>query len=174
MSRFVVKAFATGLFSIMGHNPTIAIRDFTGEVSFEPDAPARSWLQMRIRADSLEVTDDISNKDRREMERAMKQDVLHSGTFPEIAYESSAVSATPAGEGRWRVAMNGNLSLCGATRPQPVSFALSLTGGVLRGNGEFVLSQASYGIKPVSVAGGTLKLKDELKFTFDVVARKQE
>jgi hypothetical protein len=25
-----------------------------------------------------------------------------------------------------------------------------------------------------NVAGGTLKLKDELKFTFDIVARKQE
>ena len=31
MSRFTVRAFATGLFSSMGHNPTLAIRDYTGE-----------------------------------------------------------------------------------------------------------------------------------------------
>src|SRR5258706_12733683 len=107
------------------------------------------------------------------MERAMKEDVLHTGRFPEIVYESSCVSATPSGEGRWRIAMNGNLSLCGATRPQPVSFALSLTGGVLRGNGEFVLSQAGYGITPVSAAGGGLKMQNELKVTFDIVGRRK-
>ena len=32
-SRFTVRAFATGLLSAMGHNPTIGIRDFSGEMS---------------------------------------------------------------------------------------------------------------------------------------------
>ena len=45
-------------------------------------------------------------------------------------------------------------------------------GDMLRANGEFTSAQSNYGIKPVSVAGGTLKLKDELKFCFDIVARK--
>jgi len=44
---------------------------------------------------------------------------------------------------------------------------------MLRANGEFPLSQRAYRIKPVSVAGGALKLKDELKCTFDIVARKK-
>ena len=45
----------------------------------------------------------------------------------------------------------------------------------LRANGEFTIRQTDYRIKLVSVAGGALKLKDELKFTFDIVAnRKQE
>ena len=33
-SRFLVKASATGLLSAFGHNPTIAIRGFTGEAWF--------------------------------------------------------------------------------------------------------------------------------------------
>ena len=44
----------------------------------------------------------------------------------------------------------------------------------VRASGEFSLLQSNYGIPPVSVAGGALKLKDELKFAFDIVARKQE
>lgn len=44
-------------------------------------------------------------------------------------------------------------------------------GESLRAHGEFPLRQTEYGIKPVSAAGGTIKLKDELKFTFDIVAR---
>jgi hypothetical protein len=38
----------------------------------------------------------------------------------------------------------------------------------------FSLKQTDYRIKLVAVAGGTIKVKDELKFSFDIVARKQE
>jgi hypothetical protein len=45
---------------------------------------------------------------------------------------------------------------------------------MLRASGDFSLSQSDYAIKPVSVAGGALKVKDELKFDFEIVARRQE
>jgi polyisoprenoid-binding protein YceI len=169
-SRFVVRAFATGVFSALGHSPTIAIRDFAGEAALEPEPRLRA----RVRADSLEVTDDVSSKDRGEMERAMHQDVLQSAKYPEIVYESTGATITPLGEGRWQANVTGNITLRGVTRGQNIAMQVTLMGDMLRANGEFTLLQSSYGIKPVSVAGGTLKLKDELKFTFDVVARKQE
>jgi len=40
--------------------------------------------------------------------------------------------------------------------------------------GDFSILQSDYNIALVSVAGGALKLKDELKFAFDIVARKQD
>jgi hypothetical protein len=45
---------------------------------------------------------------------------------------------------------------------------------MLRASGDFILKQSDYGIKPVIVAGGALKLKDELKFSFEMVARAKE
>jgi len=36
----------------------------------------------------------------------------------------------------------------------------------------FSIRQTTFGIKLVSVAGGTLKLKDDLKYSFDIVAPK--
>ena len=42
-----------------------------------------------------------------------------------------------------------------------------------RAYGEFKLQQTEYGIRIASIAGGTLRLQDELKFSFYVVARKQ-
>jgi hypothetical protein len=33
------------------------------------------------------------------------------------------------------------------------------------------LRQTDYGIAPISVAGGTVKVKDELKIDFDIVTR---
>jgi hypothetical protein len=46
-------------------------------------------------------------------------------------------------------------------------------GIMLRISGEFPLRQSDYGIKPVSFAAGTLRLKDEVKFKFELVARIQ-
>ena len=51
---------------------------------------------------------------------------------------------------------------------------IAVFGTMLRASGEFMLSQAAYEIKPVSVAGGALKLKDEVKFSFEMVAREQD
>ena len=45
---------------------------------------------------------------------------------------------------------------------------------MLRAFGEFAIRQSDYNIKPVSAIGGGLKVKDEVKFSFDIVARRQE
>jgi polyisoprenoid-binding protein YceI len=172
-SKFTVQAFATGMLSSLGHSPTFAVRDFAGEASFDPAAPGDASLVLRIRADSLEVMDDIKSKDRREMESTMNESVLESAKYPEIVFTSTNVSFNKLNEGRYQVNVSGNLSLHGVTRPLTAPAQLAVLGDTFRASGEFPLSQASFGIQPVSVAGGTLKLKDELKFTFDIVARKQ-
>src|SRR5580658_6201042 len=77
-SRFTVRAFATGMLSAMGHNPTIGIRDFSGELTFDPEQERASDFQLTIKSSSLSVLDDISDKDRREMERLMNEQVLEA------------------------------------------------------------------------------------------------
>ena len=37
LSRFTVRAFATGMLSSFGHNPTLAVRSYTVEISI------RAW-----------------------------------------------------------------------------------------------------------------------------------
>ena len=88
-STFTVRAFATGLLSALGHSPTIAIPDFEGEVFLNPDAVEQSSLRMVIQAASLTVTDDISEKDREEINRRMHDEVLEADSFPDIVYECS-------------------------------------------------------------------------------------
>jgi polyisoprenoid-binding protein YceI len=172
MSRFTVRAFASGVFSAFGHNPTIAIRDFSGAADFDPATVENAALRLKINAGSLAVTNDISDKDRREIEQTMNQQVLETARYPEIVFESSNVSANRAGDGQYFINLVGNLSLHGVTNSQPVSAQVTVNGNMLRAHGEFSLRQTAYGIKLVSVAGGTLKLKDDLKFAFDIVARK--
>ena len=174
VSRFTVQAFATGMLSALGHSPTLAVRDFTGEAEFDADDLDKAALHLKIKAGSLTVTDNnISDKDRREIERAINLDVLETARYPAIEFESSKVSASKAGDGQYWVNLLGELSLHGVRSSQPVSAHVSIQGNMLRAHGEFCVSQTAYGIKPVSIGGGSLKLKDELKCSFDLVGRKQ-
>jgi polyisoprenoid-binding protein YceI len=173
-SRFTVRAFATGLLAKMGHNPTIGIRDLSGGMTFNPDKLEAGSFRIVIKSASLSVQDDISSKDLREMERLMNQEVLETEKFPEILYEASAISVTKMADMLYSAALNGSLTMHGVTRSQPIVTRVALLGSMLRASGDFSLNQTDYNIKLVSVAGGALKLKDELSFSFEIVARKQD
>jgi polyisoprenoid-binding protein YceI len=162
------------MLSAFGHNPTIAIPDLQGEIQFASDTPEGSSLRIVIQAASLAVTGDISAKDRQEIERRMHDEVLETDGFPEIIYECLRPSSIQKiGEGLYVVELNGDLALHGVTRGQPVSARVTVKDDVVRSAGEFSLRQSDYEIKPVSAAGGTVKLKDEIKLSFDIFARKQ-
>jgi polyisoprenoid-binding protein YceI len=173
MSKFTVRAFASGMLSAFGHSPTLAIREFGGEARFAEGTFEEAFLRINIKAGSLTVVDKISDKDRREIENTMNQRVLETHKYPEIVFESSNVSASKAGDGQYWVNLVGKLSLHGVTRDQPLAAQVALIGNSLRAHGEFSLLQTTYSIDVVSLAGGTLKLKDELKCSFDILARKE-
>jgi polyisoprenoid-binding protein YceI len=168
-SRLTARAFAAGALSAVGHDPTFAFRDVSGEVEYDPEAPATSSLRLVVAAGSLAVTDGVSDKDRREIERATREDVLETDKSPEITYECPSSRITV--NGPTQLTLAGDLTLHGVTRPQTVSVRVFLMGETLRGQGEAVVRQSEYDIKPVSAMAGMLKVKDEVKLTFDVVAR---
>lgn len=173
-STFTVKAFATGLLSALGHNPTISIPDIHGEVHFSSSIPDDASLRLVIQAASLVDTDDISKKDRQEIERQMHDDVLEADGFPEIIYDCPRVSSTQKiSEGVFSVSLDGELTLHGVTNRQPITARVTLSSDLLRAKGDFSIKQSDYDIRPVSAAGGTIKLKDELKLSFDIAARKE-
>jgi len=96
----------------------------------------------------------------------MKQDILETAEYPEIIYECSNLAATKAGEGQYSVTLNGNLTVHGVTHSQIVTARVAVTEDSLRAFGKFSLLQTDYDLKLASVAGGALKVKDELKFSF--------
>ena len=173
-STFNVQAFSTGLLSAFGHNPKIAIRDMQGEIQFAANDTSLSDVQVHItiRAGSLEVIDDIKDKDRREIHRQMYDEVLEIDRYPDIVYECSRVTVSGDANSYW-AALNGELTLHGETRPLAISSRVVISGETLRASGEFAVRQSEFGISPVTVAGGAIKLKDEIKCTFNIVARKK-
>jgi len=174
ISRLQVRAFATGMLSGFGHDPTFSVRDFRGEISIPPAGPSQASLDLRVKAASLAVSGDIKDKDRRDIERLMHSEVLESAAFPEIAFRTTAVAADKTGEDQYRLTLVGAFSLRGVTTEQQIVANLSLSEQQARAWGDFSLLQSKFGIRPVSFAAGALKLKDELKLTFDLVARREQ
>lgn len=172
-SRFVVQAFAEGLLSMFGHNPSIAVCGFGGDASFVPGTLRNASLLMLVQSDSLALVGEVSEKDRHEIDRALRAEVLETARYPEIIYMSKSITVSQVSEGRYEARITGSLSLHGVTRDQLIDAQLTVDQRQLRAQGELTLRQSDFNIKPVSALGGTLKVKDEVKLSFDIAAEKQ-
>jgi polyisoprenoid-binding protein YceI len=168
-SRLSVRTFASGALSVFGHDPSFVVRDVRGELTLEPDAPTAASLRLVARADSLELSGEVSDSDRREIERRTLQEVLETASYPEITYacrEGQVVAHGPV-----QLTLKGDLTLHGITRTQQVSTRLFLAADMVRAPGEATIRLSEYGIQPVTAVRGLLRMKDEVKLTFDIVAR---
>ena len=156
-SKLLVHAFKSGLFSGLADNHDIEAPISEGTID-------EGGLRVRfvVESSAMKVLDPKLSEDKRKevQDRMQGPEVLSSARFPKITFESTKVERT--GQGMLRV--DGRLSLHGVTRPVTVS--------VKTENGRYVgtsmLSQRQFGITPISIAGGTVKVKDELKIEFDI------
>jgi polyisoprenoid-binding protein YceI len=152
-----VLVYKSGLFSAFGHNHEIAAPIADGSFNEESQA-----VRLRVDARQMRVVDkDVSDKDRAKIQETMLgPEVLDSQRFPEIVFQSDHVERR--GDGKWVV--EGSLTLHGETRP--VKVQVEGQSGRYRGWAE--LKQKDFGITPVVVAGGTVKVKNEVRIEFDI------
>jgi len=172
-SRFTVQAFAGGLLSFVGHSPTFAVRQFEGELAWEPTGSTTTDLVVIVKAESLELTGSQSPADREEIERRMRQEVLDVAAFPEIRFKADTVATSAQGGGRYQLRIMGSLALHGVTNRETINAELMLFNDGVRLSGEFPLRLSDYRTRPVVALAGAIKLKDELRLSFDIPAWKE-
>jgi polyisoprenoid-binding protein YceI len=170
-SEFMVHAFVGGLLSGFGHNHNIAIKVISGETEFTDGTVAPASLRLRIRADSLKVTDKVSDSDRQTIEKTMREQVLDTGKYPDITFNSTKIEATKNPDGQYQAKIWGDLTLHGVTHNVLINAQLTFDNKSVRARGEFSLKMTDYSIKPPSVAGGTITVKDTLKFNFNILSQ---
>jgi polyisoprenoid-binding protein YceI len=159
-SIMTVRVFKAGLFSAFGHEHEISAPIQQG--SFTQSNPS---VELTVDARKLRVMDkDISDKDRAEVQQTMLgPKVLDSEKYPEVRFRSTQVDRL--GEGKWIV--HGELTVRGQTRP--VKVEVGGQNGHYRGAAN--LKQTDFGITPVTVGGGAVKVKNELRVEFEIVGR---
>lgn len=172
-SRFIVRAETGGLFGAFGHDHTIAIRSFSGHAEFDTPSPQNASLNITIDANSLAVVDKVSEKDRREIESTMRDQVLETAKYPEIVFRSTKIDVARAGDQEYSAKIWGDLTLHGVKQSGLINAKVSVGVDTVRAQGRFPLRQTDYKIRPVSLLGGTVKVKDELKLSFDIIAVKE-
>ena len=169
-SSFTAQAFAEGMLSFMGHNPTFAVGSYGGEIQLDSDNSAVDSMLLIAQAETLSLLDKVSAKDAAEIENTTREEVLEIARHPEIVFVSRDVSMRQMADTRYLVKINGFLSLHGETRGQTIEAEAEISGKIIRAQGEFKLKQSDFNIKQVKALGGTLKVKDEVEISFDITA----
>jgi len=156
-SVMTVRVSKAGLLSAFGHNHEIAAAIDAGKVNV-----TSREVELHVKARALQVRDPgVSDKDRAEIQSTMSgPEVLDVEHHPEISFKSSG--AEQAGAGSWKLA--GQLTLHGQTRT--VAVDVREEGDHYVGTSRFKLTE--FGIQPVKVAGGTVKVKDEILIEFNI------
>jgi polyisoprenoid-binding protein YceI len=122
----------------------------------------------------MELVDEVRESERREIYRVMHAEVLETSKFPEIVFDGQwRVSGNPTRD-QYTVNVEGSLRLHGVTNPHNFEAKVNLGPDTFRAHGEFIMFQREFGINTASIAGSTLRLRDELKFSFFVVGRKKK
>lgn len=157
-STITVRVFKSGLFRAFADNHVIQASLLEGSA----DDSATSHVELVVDVHRMRVLDPgLSPKDREDVQvRMLGPQVLDADRFGQIRFRSTVVQRLEADH--WLV--RGDLDLHGQIHQVAVKVA--------RENGRYKgstsLRQTEFGITPISIAGGTVKVKDEIAIEFDI------
>jgi polyisoprenoid-binding protein YceI len=156
-STVTVRVFKAGLFRVFADDHII--RASLSEGSLDPDIP---HVQVVIDARRLQVLDPgLSSKDRQDVQaRMLGPEVLDVDRFQRISFHSLAARRLDTGE--WLV--QGELELRGQIR----AISLNVVSVDDHYKGSATVRQSDFGISPISILGGSVKVKDEVTIEFDI------
>ena len=171
-SSIQLDVYKEGLFSALAHNHLIETKDFSGTARFDPSKVENSSVTLRVAAKSLTVIDPgVSANDRQQVQTTMLgNEVLDVARYPEISFHSTGVTQIERQGTGWRVMLAGVLELHGAEKPITFPLTVQIQNGQLVAQGDAFLLQTDFGITPVRIAGGTVKVKNRLRIHFDIHA----
>lgn len=160
-SNLTIRVEKTGLFSAFAHNHTIQASIASGQLDVEKRSVA-----LTFNAREMKVLDPgVKASEIADIDQTMKSDkVLDVQRYPDIRFVSTSVTAQEGGHYQVR----GDLTLHGVTKPVELPVVLAHD----RYTGSVKLKQTDFGIAPVSIAGGTVKVKDVIEIVFEIVPAK--
>lgn len=160
-STITIHVGKSGLLSAAAHDHTVNAPISSGAI-VESGAP---HIDFRVETAKMKVKPDpkVDAKDQATIQTHMEELVLETKKFPEIAFRSSRIQKLA--EGQWKV--DGDLSLHGVTKA--VSLAVKQAGESWTTH--TVIKQTDFGITPISIGGGIIKVRNEVEIDFQIFVR---
>ena len=162
--RIVLRTFRDGLAAQAGHDLTIEVSRWSGEVTVDDDLDPAD-LEVRVELTSLTVLDGsgglkpLTDRDRREIAVTARR-VLGSDRHPSATFSATKFVRTSGGDGM----INGSFTLASVTRPLQLQ--------VSRTDPDHYraitsVRQSDFGIKPYTAFFGALRVRDAVDVEID-------
>jgi polyisoprenoid-binding protein YceI len=169
-SKFIAHAQSGGLLWFKGHDHLVAVREFTGEAELTPGSITPASLQITAKAGSMVETSDVFTEQQKQIiNKELREIVLLPDQYPEIVFRSTAVSGKATGPDQYDLKVVGSLTLHGVTRQIKIPTQVTVTGKNLRARGDFSIDRSDYKVKATSAVHGLIRVRDTVKFIFDIV-----
>ncbi len=175
-SRVTILVGKSGLLSFAGHAHEVIAPSVGGRVTFDPADWQRATVSLDFDASALKVTGKgESASDVPQVQSTMLGgQVLDVTRFPRITFQSRRVSIAARTAASADLQIEGDLTLHGTSRPMTIRAAATLDpDGRVTARGSFTLKQTEFGMVPVTAAGGTVRVKDDLDIQFVLKASPQ-
>lgn len=166
LSNLMIYTSNSGILASAGHKLEIKAHDISGTIKLDPNSLSSGVLDLQVTASSLKVISPTPEKDKKEIEERLCTQVLDCDIFPNITFKSIQLEA----QDKLSHKMMGALTLHGITQSIPLELDIIQENKQLEASGEIKLKQSDFKIKPPTVLGGMIKVKDEIKITFHMVA----
>lgn len=157
-SIITIHVSKAGLLSAAGHDHWVNAPITSGV--FNDSATPR--VEFKVETAKMKVKPDpkVDAKTEATIQKDMEEMTLEIAKYPEITFRSSRINQ--AGEGHWKI--EGILMLHGVSKP--VTVTVKRNGDAYAGRA--TLKQTDFGIKPISVGGGLVKVKNEIEIEFQI------
>lgn len=172
-SKVLIHVGKTGLASFAGHEHDVAARSVHGKVIADREDLSRSSIDVVFDAAALTVIDkgeppeDIP-KVQSEMQGPKVLDVAR---FPTIRFRSSNIAGTQVSPGVYDLKVTGEMLLRRGSKIITLPLKAEFRGNSLIATGKTTLKQTDFGIEPISAGAGFVKVEDELRVEFEIIAR---
>jgi polyisoprenoid-binding protein YceI len=172
-SKFIAHALRGGLLWFKGHEHLVAAHQFTGEAEITPDSITPASLRLNVKTESMTETSSVFTEQQKQIiNRELREIVLLPAKYPEIVFKSTDVTGKLRDNGEYDLKIGGDLTLLGLTRHIVIPAEVTLIGNDLRAHGEFSISRSDFKVKATSAMHGLIRVRDKIKFTFDIVGHK--
>jgi len=163
----LVLTYKEGLLSPIAHDLKIRVTDWTVAVDDESNAIEATFDPGSLRVvapmkEGRENPSALSDRDKREIEDDIREEVLQTKEHPEIRFASTRVSARDDGG----FDVEGDLTIKKVTRRVSTTVRREDDRHVA----ELTLHQPDFGIKPYRAALGTLRIKPDVDVRVSVPA----
>ena len=172
-SEIAVILTQEGMISRRYPTHRVLAKGFNGKIELPTD---ETKIAVELETDPQKLTNvdaTMGDFERKEFHAALRNQVLEADKFPTIKFTSVSVSNVQRDGDKRSFTLNGDLTIHGTTKRVSFPVNATISNNELRATGEEKFKQTEFGLKPFEKGLGLIKIGDELKVAFNIVAKMQ-